>query len=189
MLSFKRPSPEAIAAFRAAQSRLELTYSPVGATRTGDFPAGFTVDRNRIRLGSGRETFERAVEALRQWRHYEFGWIELIGSEVTEPGETVAVLARVAGLWTLNACRVVYVFEEREPLRRFSFAYGTLPDHAERGEERFQVEWASDDSVWYELLAFSRPQQWSSRLAYPYVRLKQKRFARDSMAALRAALA
>jgi uncharacterized protein (UPF0548 family) len=26
------------------------------------------------------------------------------------------------------------------PVRRFGFAYGTLPDHVESGEERFTVE-------------------------------------------------
>ena len=47
------------------------------------------------------------------------------------------LLARALGLWVLNACRIVYVIEEDGPLRRFAFAYGTLPEHAESGEERF----------------------------------------------------
>jgi len=29
---------------------------------------------------------------------------------------------------------------EEEPIQRYGFAYGTLPDHAETGEERFLVE-------------------------------------------------
>ena len=100
----------------------------------------------------------------------------------------VGVLARALGLWVLNACRVVYVVEEEEPVPRFSFAYGTLPEHAESGEERFQVEWREDDSVWYDILAFSRPNQLFARLAYPYVRRKQKQFARESMLAMKAAV-
>jgi len=36
----------------------------------------------------------------------------------------------VSGVWFLNAARIVYVIDEP---RRFSFAYGTLPGHAERG--------------------------------------------------------
>ena len=70
-----------------------------------------------------------------------------------------------------------------------TFRYGTLPEHAESGEERFQVEWdEKDDSVWYDILAFSQPNQLFSRIAYPYVRRKQKQFARDSMRAMKAAI-
>ena len=37
--------------------------------------------------------------------------------------------------------------------RKFGFAYGTLPDHAATGEERFLIEWnQDDDSVWYDIL-------------------------------------
>ena len=92
------------------------------------------------------------------------------------------------GLCVLNACRVVYVVEEEQPIRRFAFAYGTLPEHAESGEERFLVEWQKDDSVWYDIFAFSRPNQLFSRIAYPYVRSKQRQFAKDSMLAMKAAV-
>jgi len=86
----------------------------------------------------------------------------------------------------VSSCDVI---EEEEPLRRFAFAYGTLPEHAESGEERFQVEWNSEDnSVWYDILAFSRPNQLFARLAYPYVRGKQKQFASESMLSMQAAI-
>ena len=49
----------------------------------------------------------------------------------------VAILARSIGLWWLNACRIVAVVDEDGPVKRFGFAYGTLPDHAGSGEERF----------------------------------------------------
>ncbi|HEV3306332.1 MAG TPA: DUF1990 family protein [Candidatus Sulfotelmatobacter sp.] len=69
--------------------------------------------------------------------------------------------------------------------KRFGFAYGTLGEHAESGEERFTVEWSrDDDSVWYDILAFSRPRQMLARLGYPLSRLLQKRFAEDSKAAV-----
>ena len=72
----------------------------------------------------------------------------------------------------------------RSEVERFGFAYGTLPGHAERGEERFSVEYhAENDSVWYDLFAFSRPGP-LARLAYPFARSLQKRFARDSKAAM-----
>jgi uncharacterized protein (UPF0548 family) len=93
---------------------------------------------NRVNLGAGRATFEAAKRALTEWQHYRFDWIELHRSNVApETDQTVGVLARALGLWVSNACRVVYVADEDETLRRSCFAYGTLPEHAESGEERF----------------------------------------------------
>ena len=64
---------------------------------------------------------------------------------------------------------------------RYGFAYGTLPDHPERGEERFLVEWnQADDSVWYDLLAVSRPGHWLARIGYLYARYEQAKFRRLS---------
>jgi hypothetical protein len=41
---------------------------------------------------------------------------------------------------------------------RYGFAYGTLPEHAEAGDERFAVELRpEDETVWYDIYAFSRP--------------------------------
>jgi len=48
----------------------------------------------------------------------------------------------------------VYVIDETVPVRRFGFAYGTLPAHVEQGEERFSVELHADGAVWYDLRAF-----------------------------------
>jgi uncharacterized protein (UPF0548 family) len=68
---------------------------------------------------------------------------------------------------------------------RFGFAYGTLPHHVERGEERFCVEWRhADDSVWYDILAFSRPHHPLLIPGYPVARIVQRRFARDSKRAM-----
>ena len=51
------------------------------------------------------------------------------------------------------------------------------------------MEWhAADAAVWYDILAFSRPQQLLARLGYPLARRLQKRFARDSAAAMRRAV-
>ena len=101
----------------------------------------------------------------------------------------MAVIARLFGLWLPNACRIIYVVDEEGPVQRYGFAYGTLPGHAESGEERFTVEWhEADDAVWYDILAFSRPQQLLARLGYPLTRRLQKRFARDSAAAMQRAV-
>jgi uncharacterized protein (UPF0548 family) len=139
-----------------------------------------------MHLGNGESLFQSARAALQQWRQFPQGWVEVWPPDTPiRPGEVVAVLGRALGLWWLNACRIVYVVNESGPIAKFGFAYGTLPDHVASGEERFQVEWhRSDDSVWYDILAFSRPNHIAARLGYPVVRRLQKRFGRESAASL-----
>ncbi len=189
MLSLRKPSAERLRDFLAAQSTLDLTYPAVGATAAVP-PAGYVVDRTRIKLGEGSGTFAAAKAALGRWEHFRLGWVEAWPPETPiQAGQVVAVIARLFGLWWLNACRIVYVVDEEGSVQRFGFAYGTLPEHAESGEERFTVEWhEQDDAVWYHILAFSRPQQLLARLGYPFARRLQKRFARDSAAAMRKAV-
>src|SRR5215469_5408596 len=77
------------------------------------------------------------------------------------------------------------LFFESGLIARFGFAYGTLIEHAERGEERFTVEWnRSDDQVWYSILAFSVPNKPLAKLGYPLSRMLQRKFAEGSRAAM-----
>jgi len=178
MFMLREPSDEDAARFVASQRDLPFTYSEVGATNATP-PASYTVDHNRIQLGKGEAIYRRAVEALNNWRQFELGWVVIAPRGVlVETGATVAVKARAFGTWSLNACRVVYVIDEA---RRFGFAYGTLPDHVEKGEERFLVEWLPDDTVWYDILAFSRPRHPLVRMSFPLARRLQRNFARDSL--------
>ena len=187
MLLLRRPSPEFVRSHLAAQAALPHSYPEQGATRDAvegrpAVPARYAVDHNRVRLGHGRATFERARAALARWEMFALPWVELCWPDAPiAVGTTVGILAGGRG-WTLNACRIVYTLDESE---RFGFGYGTLPDHVEIGEERFLVERrAEDDSVWYELLAFSRPGHWLAKLANPYVRSVQHAFARGSLRAM-----
>jgi uncharacterized protein (UPF0548 family) len=178
MFRITEPAERDVVEFISAQSNLPFTYSEVGATNTTP-PAGYNVDHNRIQLGAGEAIYQRAVEALKNWQQFELGWVTIVPRGVAvEAGATVAVKARAFGTWSLNAARVVYVIDEP---RRFGFAYGTLPDHVERGEERFLIEWLPDDSVWYDILAFSRPQHPLVKLSSPLARRLQRRFARESL--------
>lgn len=191
MFQLTEPSSADIASFISSQANLPYSYSEVGATRfdpdQSAAPRGYTLDHNRVELGRGAEVFQRAVEALKQWRQFDLGWVTLVPRGVKlEKGATVAIKTRTGGLWSLSAARVVYMIDEEEPVKRFGFAYGTLPDHVERGEERFLIEWnTSDDSVWYDILAFSQPRHPLVRLGFPYARTLQKRFVRDSMTVMR----
>jgi len=185
MLSLRKPSADALRPFLAAQRELPFTYGAVGAT-AGTPPAGYAMDRTRIRLGEGEPVFRSAVGALKRWEQFRLGWVEAWPPDTPiRPSEVVAVMGRAEGVWWLNACRVVYAVDETGPISRVGFAYGTLPGHVESGEERFLVEWdRGDDAVWYDILAFSRPNQFSARIGYPVVRRLQKRFGRDSAAAM-----
>ena len=146
---------------------------------------GYVVDHNRVRLGSGEETFARAVEALHGWRMFDVGWVKVCWPDTPiGVGNTVAVLGEHYGFWSLNACRIIYLVEEGDGVRRSGFAYGTLPEHAQSGEERFTVEWDQNDEVWYDLYAFSKPNSVLVRIGKPFARALQKRFARDSMRAM-----
>ncbi len=185
MISLRRPTDETIRAFLASQSGLGLTYEAVGATAAVP-PNGYTVDHTRIKLGEGEEVFLRARAALGRWEQFRLGWVEAWPSRATiEAGDLVAVVAHKFGVWWLNACRIVVVVDEPGPISRYGFAYGTLPDHAGTGEERFLVEWDRESGeVWYDILAFSRPHLVLTRLGYPYLRRLQKRFGKQSAAAM-----
>jgi uncharacterized protein (UPF0548 family) len=185
MLSLKKPPPASIGRFIDGQRDLGLTYSFVSATAAKP-PADFVVDHTRIQIGTGEQVFGAAKAVLERWAQFHLDWLEASPSDTPiRTGEVVAVLAHVAGLWWLNACRIVYTINEVGPITKFGFAYGTLPDHAATGEERFLIEWnRADDSVWYDILAFSRPRHLLARLGYPFVRLMQKRFGQESAAAV-----
>lgn len=182
MFKLTEPSEQDVASFIVTQSKLKFSYPEVGATNATP-PAGYTIDHNRIQLGHGEAAYKTAVEALKEWRQFDLGWVKIVPPGVAiEVGATVAVKACAFGTWSLSACRVVYVIDEP---RRFGFAYGTLPDHVERGEERFMIEWLSDDSVSYDILAFSRPRHPLVKLSFPLARMLQKQFARESLALMK----
>ncbi len=183
MICTLRPPPDQmIRAFLRQQTDMPFSYPEVGGSRQTP-PADYVVDHNRVCL---REAcFNAACDAIRAWRMFPSGWVKLCWPTAPiAPGTEVAVLARWGGLWWLNACRIVYVIDACESQRRYGFAYGTLANHAERGEERFCVEMVADGTVWYDLLAFSRPNQLLTRLGYPFVRRLQKRFAAQSLKAM-----
>ena len=185
MLSLRKPTAESIRPFLEAQATLPFSYAAVGATAKTP-PAGYAVDHTRIKLGEGEPVFHEAKAALERWEQFRLGWVEAWSPDTPiQSGEVVAVMGRAIGLWWLNACRIVYVVDESGPISKFGFAYGTLPGHVESGEERFLIEWdRGDDGVWYDILAFSRPNHFLTRLGYPVVRRTQKRFGRDSAASM-----
>jgi uncharacterized protein (UPF0548 family) len=191
MFLISKPTEESIRRFLEAQKGKQFSYAEVGTTRNGNAPDDYTVDHNRVQLGSGRTTFDRAIEAVRSWKMFDLSWTKLYFDDTPiEVGRTVAILIKHFGFWSLNAAQIAYVFEETiNATEKFGFAYGTLTEHGERGEERFSVEYHKmDESVWYDLYAFSQPNHILAKLGYPASRYLQKQFALESKAAMQRAI-
>lgn len=186
MIALRRPDEAQIGRVLAQVRPAPLTYAAVGATR-GIAAPGFVVDHTRGHLGTSDEVFRRAKAALARWQQFELGWVRLAphGTPVAV-GEIVAVVAYSLGFWSVSPCRVLDVLDEPD---RFAMTYGTLPGHLASGEERFLVERLADGTVWYDILAVSRPQHPLMWLGYPLARRFQRRFAHDSQAAMRRAVA
>jgi uncharacterized protein (UPF0548 family) len=157
MFFLTQPSERQIQHFLELQRALTFSYKNVGSTHPHHFapPTTFTHDHNRILLGKGQATFEKAKAALKNWQAYALGWTQLYPNAEPREGLTACVMVKHFGFYSLSSLRVVYVVDE---LSCFAYAIGTLPGHVEKGEERFMLEWLPDDSVWYDLFAFSRPQ-------------------------------
>jgi uncharacterized protein (UPF0548 family) len=147
---------------------LPFTYAEVGAT-AGPPPPGYHHLSASAVIGHGRARFEEAAAEVMRW-----GMLRGAGLRVDATTEVAAVGSEVVvGLGPVRApCRVVYVVDE--PDRR-GFAYGTLPGHAESGEELFAVRFdPGDDTVHAEISAFSRHGTWWSKLAGPFTSLMQR---------------
>jgi uncharacterized protein (UPF0548 family) len=195
VLSATRPGEKVIRRLLERGRDADFSYPEVGATRDvrgGEqrrFAGRYALDHHRVQLGRGPELFEAAKAALARWEMFRIDWLDLCWPDAPiEEGSSVAVLARIGGLWSLNPCRVVYPIDDAGEVERFGFAYGTLPGHAVCGEERFTVEHdLVDDAVAYDLLVFSRPAGALEWLGLPVLRRLQGRFARDSLDAMRRA--
>jgi uncharacterized protein (UPF0548 family) len=180
MFYFLKPRRGTISRFILEQKKQLYSYAGVGASRE-KAPAGYTIDHNRLQLGHGIDVYERAKIAIRRWKMFDMPWIELCWPDIPiEVNSTIAALIRHLGFWSLNAARIVYLLQAQGQVHKYGFAYGTLPGHAEHGEERFTVEFnVEDQSVWYDLYGYSRP-GFLAALGYSFTRYLQKKFATDS---------
>ena len=156
----------------AAALRSEpFTYGEVGAT-VGDLPAGYG-HLERVAV-LPLKNFERGVERLMQWQMHEAAGLRVCASSSTvEPNAVVEMFLGPRLLDIRAVCRVVYVLDEPD---RAGFAYGTLPGHAESGEEAFILE-RSDDVARFTVRAFSRPVTRLARLGGPVTSWAQNAMA------------
>jgi uncharacterized protein (UPF0548 family) len=164
---------------------LPLSYGPTGIVRhTSDIRP---LDEQVVVIGHGDVDFERARTALVTWKHFDIGWVETFPKQAAvDSGTAVAVLIRHLGFWSLNGARVLYRVGGTEGQSAFGFAYGTLTNHAESGEELFEVFLdRQSGNVMYRIRAVSWPQSVVTWIGQPIVRLLQARFRRDSAAAMK----
>ncbi|MCC7244069.1 MAG: YndJ family transporter [Saprospiraceae bacterium] len=182
-LSLTLPSSSQTDDLLKEESSAASSYQQVGATKGKEKITGFDNDYQRVKIGHGRQDFERAKQGLRDWTHFPETWTDILPKKTPIlPGQTLLMYFRLFGFCWQNGCRIVYVIDETD---RFGFAYGTLPSHIEYGEELFAVEIDQNGDVWYELKAFSRPRLWAIKSGYPLARLLQEKFRQDSAAAMR----
>ncbi|MEQ1764686.1 MAG: DUF1990 domain-containing protein [Pyrinomonadaceae bacterium] len=190
MFLLTKPTPTEIDGFLELTSKTDFSYQYIGATRDGHRrrvgqveTMKYTVDHNHIVIGAGEDDLERAKQAIREWKMFDFPWVELCWpTTAIEEARAVVILVRHFGFYSLNAARIVYTIDEPD---WFGFAYGTLANHGESGEERFNVRLDRESGdVVYEIYAFSRPNHLLAHLGYPLTRMLQKRFAEDSKQAM-----
>ena len=188
MFLARRPSTREIERFLVESRQLPLSYHPVGIVRQA--PRDRRFDEQAIAIGHGPADFDRARVALRAWKQFDLGWVETFPRDArVEVGTVVAVLIRHLGFWSLNGARVVYVVGSANDESRFGFAYGALTNHAESGEELFEVfiDRQSQD-VMYRIRAMSWPQAALTHIGQPIVRRLQARFRWDSAVAMTRAI-
>lgn len=161
-----------------ALQALPLSYSEQGAT-AGELPDGYHHIRREQPIGTGRDVFTRAAGQVMEWQMQHGAGVTVKSStDVAEPGSVVVV-----GLGPLKgACRVIYVVDEPN---RCGFAYGTLDGHPESGEEYFGVRFdPTDNTVYAQIVAFSRPGRWWSKAGSRVVLLVQQHITTRYLRAL-----
>jgi uncharacterized protein (UPF0548 family) len=183
MFQISKPTRAEIDAFLSKAAADAFSYPEIEAT-LGDPPGGYAdSDHNRVLIGNGDADWGRAKQAVRDWKMFDLGWADICWPDTPiEKGRNVAMMASHLGIYSLNAARIVYTLDEPD---RFGFAYGTLTNHVECGEERFSVELDPETGdIHYDLYSFSRPRHFLARLGYPYARYLQKQFVADSKRAM-----
>lgn len=185
-------------------------YASIGATASSDLlmypPRGFRAGEYRVKLGSGRERFERSIARLMRFgvqrgaglhvhdvRQPESNGLGLSSSssyghllrpddpEVLRPGTMADMVTKVGPLTFSSPVRVLAVTIEE---RACGYTYGTLPGGPESGEQSFLVTWEDDNTVWLTIREFVRPGNWWIRFVWPYANAHRKRVVGRYLAAL-----
>ena len=112
MFSILKPPYEKIQRVLGGQAGQPFTYEGVGAT-AGSLPAGFELDHERFKIGSGEAAFEKAKAALRQWEQYNLGWIEAYPTDVK--GVKLAALPLTKRITAAKDIALVFTLSAGDP--------------------------------------------------------------------------
>ncbi|KAL2622961.1 hypothetical protein R1flu_003166 [Riccia fluitans] len=167
---------------------------------------GFIINHTRVKVGAGPHAFARAKDKLQNWRHLQLGWASVDPSTPIKVGGKFGIVVHEMVAWLVNPLQIAYLRDGQEEVettrssveqrnemkpatsrasQAFAFGGGTLRGHLLAGEERFAVEWnEEDDSVWYEILSFSKPAHFLTVAGFPVLRFQQKLFAKHSSEAM-----
>ncbi|KAK9227905.1 hypothetical protein WN944_020849 [Citrus x changshan-huyou] len=149
---------------------------------------GFLLNHARVLVGSGLETYEKGKTALKTWRHFGLNWAFVDPKTPIQNGVKFCVCVKEFLPWVTLPLQIVYVNEsirKKKTAASFGFGSGTLQGHLLAGEERFSIELDENNQVWYEIVSFSKPVDFLSFIGYPYVQLRQKYFAHQSVNAVK----
>lgn len=186
-ISIAYPGKKQLDDFLKSQQKATFNYTEIGYTKlekmqtsqSSKTPKGYNEDYYFIGLGKGDLVWQKAKEAMNQWKHFPASFTKIYPNTTKlESGNIVLVMIHILGFWWRNPAKIVYTFDEHE---RFGFSYGTLQEHAEQGEEAFWISRDKDNLVTYHLRAISKPNFWAAKLAYPLTRKYQAKFAQESM--------
>ncbi|VAI11091.1 unnamed protein product [Triticum turgidum subsp. durum] len=191
-LSLSRPTPEQQKSCLAAAGGFNYDADLHGATHPKSPAAlttsedtdraladrGFSVNRSRVLVGSGADAFRHAKSALLSWKHLALGWAEAEPGTPVKAGARFCICYREVVPWVMFPLQIAYVTDDKYDGGKrgkgggvFAFGSGTLQGH-------LLVD--AEERVWYEVVSFSKPAHPLSALCYPYVRLRQRHFARES---------
>ena len=150
MISLFKPGTAPVNKFLKKSKNGSFSYKELGRSKEKDIVKGYDNDFNRIQIGEGEQVFQAACTVIRNWQMFPGGWAYIEPAHAPiKVGQNVAMVARVMGVYFISDCRIVYIVDEEKPVRRYGFAYGTLGQHVEKGEELFSIEMLQDGSVWY----------------------------------------
>eukprot|EP01098_Paradermamoeba_levis_P015328 TRINITY_DN7718_c0_g1_i1.p1 TRINITY_DN7718_c0_g1~~TRINITY_DN7718_c0_g1_i1.p1 ORF type:complete len:143 (+),score=25.65 TRINITY_DN7718_c0_g1_i1:85-513(+) len=142
MILWNKPSENWLNEFLHEQKSVPLSYPEVNSTwgrgveNLEHLRPKYDLDCSRIKLGTGKQCFDAAIQALHQWKMHEDTWIEIFFRDTPiQEGNTIGILVSQLGFYTLNVCKILYIVDETDSSQkkmRYGFAYGTTPTHVER---------------------------------------------------------
>lgn len=163
------PTDRALDLLRSTAEHEDLSYDGIGASITGDHPAGYHWHSSELTVEAD---WDAAKAAIMGWTgHRSTGGVLSPEIPPLRKGTTMAFGVRVLGIWATGTCRIVELIDSDDT---FGFSYGTLPHHPERGEEMFAVRNNRDRTVTFRVAAFSRPAGLLTKLIGPIGRLIQR---------------